>query len=359
MKKQRCWNGLRGKRFFELDALRGLAALCVVVHHFRLAFQVGRTTLTVPHLLLFPFLAGPQSVMLFFVLSGFVLSIPLFSTRPFSYRKYLVRRFCRIYLPFLAALLISWVAASHFLYSKLPLTPWFYNTWQSPLTWHLFGLQLLLDPGVQLNTAFWSLRYEVELSILLPFICKLLKERRVGLNLAFVAAVYVLGVFAPQKDLSQTLTYGSTFILGAILSLHRNALKGVYEGLSKGVKAAILGAGLICYYGGTQSYFDRHKIDIAITALGAGTLILFAIESKTAGTILRHAVPEYLGRISYSLYLIHGTILFALLNVLYGHFSLLSLSAIYSLAALAGAHLFCIAIEEPTMRLGKRLTGRR
>lgn len=263
-------------------------------------------------------LTGHQSVLLFFVLSEFVLSIPLFKVARFSYQSYLVRRFCRIYLPFLAALLLSWIAAHHFLYSRIQLTQWFHFTWQTPLTWRLFGSQLLMSPDAKLNTAFWFLRYEVEMSILFPLICLFMKARKFQANAAFCVGVYGVGTLIRGEAASQTLLFAGAFIFGAILSLYRENLKVYYLRLTVMQKLAILAAGLLFYFLGERKLLERHHLSIGITAIGAGIFIILAINSKRAQKILLHAVPEYLGRVSYSLYLVHGTVLFALINLLYG-----------------------------------------
>lgn len=72
-----------GRRIYQLDALRGLAAVVVVAHHTRLV-EHG----LIPPWYLAPLFAGPEAVSLFFVLSGFVLSLPL-PARAFSALQHL------------------------------------------------------------------------------------------------------------------------------------------------------------------------------------------------------------------------------------------------------------------------------
>jgi peptidoglycan/LPS O-acetylase OafA/YrhL len=52
-------------------------------------------------------MGGRFAVMLFFVLSGFVLALPYFAGTSAAYGPYLVRRFCRLYPPFAFAVLVS------------------------------------------------------------------------------------------------------------------------------------------------------------------------------------------------------------------------------------------------------------
>ncbi len=98
-------NYFNQERYVELDALRGIAALSVVVWHFVCATY----TIKVPSertfvLSLYYLVHGRSAVILFFILSGFVLSLPFFRESKPKYNAFVVRRACRIYLPYLALL---------------------------------------------------------------------------------------------------------------------------------------------------------------------------------------------------------------------------------------------------------------
>jgi peptidoglycan/LPS O-acetylase OafA/YrhL len=71
--------------------------------------------------------------------------------------------------------------------------------------------------------------------------------------------------------------------------------------------------------------------------------------------VLRHGVVEYLGRISYSLYLTHSIVLFAAFDLLFGKLPKSIIYAFVLVGALAFAHVFCVMVEEPCIRLGKRV----
>lgn len=91
-------------RFACLDGLRAIAALAIVIHH--VAFNTGADTSTVAG---YVFNHLDVGVSVFFVLSGFLLYRPyvaahLRGTPPPSLRRYLKRRFLRIFPPYWAAL---------------------------------------------------------------------------------------------------------------------------------------------------------------------------------------------------------------------------------------------------------------
>ena len=94
-------------RYDSLDSMRGIAAALVVLNHCYCAFAdksegavwwLANTPLRM-------LVSGRPSVILFFVLSGFVLAVSL--EKGMKYRDFVVRRFCRIYLPFAASLFVD------------------------------------------------------------------------------------------------------------------------------------------------------------------------------------------------------------------------------------------------------------
>jgi peptidoglycan/LPS O-acetylase OafA/YrhL len=348
--EQRLQQRTPGHRVLALDALRGLAAFVVIWHHFRLAFLV-----TEPRWILRPFFAGRSAVVLFFVLSGYVLSMPVWRGTQPPYGRYLLRRFFRIYVPYAAAAVVALLVASHLLYSRLPLSGWFYRTWQSPLTARLIAQQFLIIPGSgEVNTAFWSLRYEMEMSLVFPFLCKGMK--RLGYTGSLVAALgleLVATLIFKQRpssavliELAQTMLWGSCFVYGAWLSWRAELVSAIYARLRPWMKIALLVPVTILYFSTKPS----------LQPFAACGVLIFAERSR-ARKLLDTALPEYLGRISYSMYLLHGTVLFATLILLYGKIPLPWIAVIYCIVTLGVSHLFCALIEEPAMRFGKRITN--
>jgi peptidoglycan/LPS O-acetylase OafA/YrhL len=86
----------------KLDAIRGFAAVYVVVYHVvhQLDFIPGYIKLG-----LFSF--GQEAVMLFFLLSGFVICWSLNKSNNHTFGNYFIKRFRRIYFPFIIAILLS------------------------------------------------------------------------------------------------------------------------------------------------------------------------------------------------------------------------------------------------------------
>jgi peptidoglycan/LPS O-acetylase OafA/YrhL len=350
-------------RYIELDALRGLAALIVLMNHLALAFSYEK-----PHPLLRPFLSGHEAVVLFFVLSGFVLSLPFWNKGSIGpYLPYLVRRFFRIYVPFAAACTLALTGAHFFVFAKLPLGWWFYNSWQTALTPRFLISQFLMAADGKLNTAFWSLRYEVQFSILLPALLLLLGHWRRSWSLSLTIALNIFGRWATAHLpdpywIFESLEYTPIFLFGALLARDREPIRRAWEKLPRKVRLTVLPLAFILFFYGGVARVGRYpgpgRIcgDLAVS-LGACSLVLLASLVHPLERALRSAVPEYLGRISYSLYLTHGTVLFVFLNLLYGKVPLAAFLALTVATVLVVSHLFCVLVEEPSLKCGKRVSG--
>lgn len=142
-----------GTKLAGLECLRGLAAFYVFAHHF-----VRRGMPQVPELVrVFSF--GQVAVMLFFLVSGFVIHFA--SSEPgavFNLGHYLQRRIRRLYPPFLMAMLVTWIG-----WSLLPITIFRFS--YTELFGNLLMLQAEDGPGSSIspfldNYPLWSLSYE-------------------------------------------------------------------------------------------------------------------------------------------------------------------------------------------------------
>ena len=348
---------MRG-RVPQLDALRGVAAATVVWHHWHAAFHV-----TAPRWYLYPLMAGHEAVILFFVLSGYVLSLPTWSGRSQRYPEYLMRRITRIYLPYLSALTLAAVGCYFFVGHHVPgVSYWFYLTWQQRLSGPMLLSQIFMSSRPLLNTAFWSLGYEMQMSIVFPFVCWLMLylSRFSGLILVLVvrglASVLVKHGFPDTTNTILILYYSAFFILGAALARERKPLLAWLARVPSFLVATLFGASLLAYFYATFFTISQRSAD-SVDGLASLALILL-IQDPRLRVGLRSRFAEYLGRISYSSYLVHGTVLFVLLDTVYTHVPTWGFFVLYGVLSLAAAHVFCVLVEEPSMRLGKRLSVR-
>lgn len=352
------------RRFPELDALRGLAACVVMMRHFVMAMPDSRLHFVLLRSPLRTLFAAHEAVMLFFLLSGFVLSI----SPPTPYIPYIAKRICRIYLPYLAALVLAILGAA-FLHGvgKTP-SDWFATTWSGPVSPALV-LQHVLFLGkydvAQFNTAFWSLVYEMRISLFFPLVYLLASSIPVGwiagIGLGGSSIAWVLHSSPYTADYAVTFHYAAFFCLGSLLAQRREVLCSRLRSLRKPARLglAVLCLGLFTYGQGPLPLIRRFEplTDWPVVA-GCSGLVLLAIADDRIGAILRSAVPQFLGRISYSLYLVHATVLFALVHLLYGRWPMPGVLALFLPLSIVLSWLFHHAIEVPAISAGRMAQAR-
>lgn len=137
----------------KLESIRGFAAIYVLIEHLIGAY--GKNSY-----LDIAFRFGQEAVILFFLLSGFVIYYSFNKIQPKSFKNYFIRRFRRIYPLFICTLLLSYFFAS--LKAGYLISINIYD-----LIGNLVMLQDLSTgkPGVWFNTflgnlPLWSLSYE-------------------------------------------------------------------------------------------------------------------------------------------------------------------------------------------------------
>ena len=362
----------RTGHFPELDSLRGLAALVVVFsHYFGLwsldTLDTGQRALFGQ--ILYPLFNGRSSVILFFVLSGFVLTLPYVRGRPPRYSVFIRRRLARIYLPYVAALTLG-VAADVLLARPILVNSWFSQTWTMPVTPGLVADHVLLVgtyPDAQINTAFWSLAVEMRLSIIFPLLCLLLLRAGWPMVLSLVAATSAFTVLTPHFLAGRlgVETYNAvvgtslgllSFALGILLARHLEGVRGVWGQLGPAQRAAAFLAALVLFEWASNLGRTRFApLQNSVAAAGAAGILASSLCSRRSRQLLNRPFAAWLGRISYSLYLVHGTVLFALVHATYGTFSRLQLLVPFLGLSLAIAQAFYVLVEKPCIGLSSRL----
>lgn len=373
--------GSDARRWDSLDALRGIAAFLVLTFHCALIFPgfnaPGNPLRLAAWLEPWAWLkftplrllvsAGPPAVVLFFTLSGFVLSLPfLRSTRGPSYAAFAIKRVCRIYPPFAAAVLASAVLYAVLEPAPIPsLSPWF-NTvlWDRPLSVDYVFRNLMLTGlphDMTLDLVMWSLVHELRISLIFPLLFVLTRRWPVAATAAsLVLAVICTAALAGQEASSLGTTLVDTarfipmFVAGIVIAGHVDRVRSAVARLP-GWTVAVLWLGsvaLLLAPGPTLSiYYDF------VWGVGAVGLVALTVGSVRANRLLAAPPLVWLGRISYSLYLIHPPLLIAAVHVTHGRLPLwVTIVGIVPLS-LACAALMYRFVEQPSISLGRRLTS--
>jgi len=332
------------KRFRELDALRGIAALVVVLFHYTLFYPIKPPLLS---LVASPLTAGHESVTLFFVLSGLVLTLPFLSDKSLPYNVYLQRRALRIYGPYLGALVLSVIGCAvwnH--YSKFSPAPashmWTYAVTRNSIIQHVLFLG---NYPSHYNMTFWSLVYEMRISIIFPLLYLIARKAKTVATLVLTLGCLATGL----KASIPTIEYAGFFLMGILIANNLETIAIWFKSRAGWARSAFAGLAFLLYEEG------HHMDQMAdpLIAMGAAGLLIVVMNSTTIRTALNTPIPIFLGRISYSLYLIHSLVLLPLLAVLKGRVPAPLFLLVYVSLAVLASWGFYAAVEAPFMRLSR------
>ncbi len=330
--KSESWSG---GRLASIDALRGVAALGVVLYH-----AIGRAEASAPqHLLQWPafFLHsltgfGYVGVFLFFVISGFCIHLQWAKARAagrshqIHFGAFWKRRLRRLYPAYLIALMLYVVMTGITVGFKIT------GAYVYDVVMHLLMLHNL-DPktAYSINGVFWTLAIEEQLY--LAYFLLLFLRTRFGWGLTLIVcmaarvgwfyfshAVWVtfgIGVPVPEAAASHWLTWA----LGAVsveAAFGLIKLPRWCRNLWIGFGALILAAGISQFSSmlDKDGFFNRFSWLALHPAWGLGFFIIvnraFQAEKKwraRLNTPRLVALSASVGLFSYSLYLTHGLVI--------------------------------------------------
>lgn len=361
------------RRLTALDAVRGIAACVVVLWHCYLAIpdeQRSHIYASLWSIPLRPFYNGAVSVIIFFVLSGYVLAIPFFRARQLSYPRYLVKRFCRLYLPFVVSICVA--ALLYLITNRQAVAGATLLNKMWPLAWPGFPvlaghfLMFGTEPHMTLNSVMWSLVYEMRVSVIFPLLIILCRDTRIAvvigalLLFACTKGLVALGETGPWAVKSFWVTVLWTarivpyFLCGILLNKHSEQIRHVLAHIPWRVRPALIAVPIIIFMTEADKPFYLSARNDTLYVLGAAMVIVLAIEIPKLRVMLEGAVTQWLGRISYSVYLIHLPILLMIFHVMLGHAPVWFIVLAAIVASLATATLMHTLVEVPAIRLGRQ-----
>ena len=289
-------------KLWKLEAIRGLAALYVVLGH---AFKDAALVLRF----------GQEAVIVFFLLSGFVIEYSHHHSRDKSFKGYFIKRVTRIYSVFIAMLLLCTLLYQPDLSS--------FSFWKT-LAGNLLMLQDFESgkPNVIVPTLFasalWSLHYEWWFYMLFYPITTYVEKRKQALLVSVVAILSAL-IYIPFPEATPRLAmYFLIWWIGVELArsyIANTVVKArdvAIPAISTLVVILILGINiLIDWQSGEDLRFGIHPILEARHFLAAiATLVVALLWQKINWFGFNLLKPGVLiAPISYSLYISHQPLL--------------------------------------------------
>jgi len=311
----------------NLDLIRGLAAWAVMWGHLRALFfadfqqvQHGGLLLKIVYFLTG---FGSEAVLVFFVLSGFLISSAIFSRRAsgtWSWRDYAIDRLSRLYVVLIPGLLLgllwdkvgSSIFASTGIYSH-PLESFGFAVVQTRLgigtfLGNVFFLQTIVCPTYGSNGPLWSLANELWYYVLFPvalaagFAWKQRSMRR-AVPLTILAACVAAFV-------------GWTILLGFLIWLSGTVLVLAYSKCMLSSKSWLVPYTLassvalaLCLVAARTARSLVLGSDLAVGI--AFSILLFAVLQMNFGAAgsFYSRIARFLAGFSYSLYVLHFPLL--------------------------------------------------
>jgi peptidoglycan/LPS O-acetylase OafA/YrhL len=290
------------QKFAFLDGLRGWAALWVVFNHVQHFMPDSMSSIPAP-LRWAVILKGGMGVVIFFTLSGFVItrSISKAAMDAPALGNFFLRRLTRLTPPYYASLVVTVVInyVSTVVKHEAFTSPTFVGVLAN-----LFYLPILV--GIEpINGVHWTLYLEVQFYLFIGLLTWLFARHAIDrsrtIRTSVVAILIGLSLIWPLFNLLDSfqprfLPFFCAFLSGCLIYWVNSGLVPgwlliVYSGLL-GVAAAI------------------HRHEVYVTAFLTLLVILWA--SRHAAVMSRwlsDRVSRFLGRISFSLYLTHSPVL--------------------------------------------------
>ena len=372
----------------SLEGLRGLAAMIVVLAHVFYAYFPYMTTRREPNpsiepktlldyvLHMMPFNAlfiADAAVILFFVLSGYVLTIKFFAHRDVKeIQSAAVRRYIRLMFPAAVSVFFAWSILSmglmtNHLVGVLDVSGWPIEYYQEQRSiWSALISAILYVPffgDTYFNGPLWSIQVEFLGSMLLFASFALFGRSSLVLTCLFF--LYVAKMFT---GLNPGVLYYIAILAGAMLHPATNFLK---RNSWLSVILFIVGFVLITVDKSSQySWLVSLPVPNLEPVLAnlKGSEILFwqtvgsimvvagTVGSRHVSSVLGSKVPAYLGRISYASYLLHLPLM---MSLMFGSMYALKLAGARYLVQIVGSFTIYVMVLLILSELFTRYVDRR
>jgi peptidoglycan/LPS O-acetylase OafA/YrhL len=315
-------------RIDQIDVLRGLSILAVIVHHINLRIPINKT----PAGKLLPRAIvndlgwnGYNGVIVFFAISGFLITTTCLrrwkSLGNIPIAGFYRLRFARI-APCLIAILVL-LSVLHLLqvpnFTINPQRTSLARALLSAVTFHVNWLEAQRGYLPANWDVLWSLSNEEMFYLFFPLLCAFVKKRAALLSilLTFVfVGPFARTVFSHNEMWADNgyLSCMDAIAIGCLAAIVANTFL-----LKRGIRVALqaIGAALVAFitlFRAQVGQLGLYTCGLNVTLLALGTAILLLTFVQTGTTGSRISAPlRWFGRNSYEVYLTHMMVVFAVL----------------------------------------------
>jgi len=309
---------------FILDAIRGISAQMVLFGHVLSIYGFYSKGSKIP-------VIQNLGVLIFFILSGLLIINSILNKHAeYRFKEYFIDRFSRIYIAFVPALIFVWVIDS--IFSNLASIELFES--QRSLTGFLGNLLMFQNHPLNLFSSygiqpfgtgrpFWTVAVEWWIYMFVGFVLIYLKRKNLFtfkniLLLGFLLIVPMFNIIGRGNGLMISWLFGGFLVILTSIDL-KNTLKSYSLYF-------ILLVCVICWGLRTYGTNSLNQYDLGISffvTIGILSLSKLAAANSWSSKINKYVKGFFLtiANYSYSLYLIHYTIVVVLFEVLPKHYS--------------------------------------
>ncbi len=356
------------KHLEKIDILRGIAIIWVFLYHcsslipdfdnYHSAGNFRLNNLTDYFVFLSPTSYGWAGVELFFIISGFLIHLIYLNKQQLPIREFYLKRFWRIYPPYLIILLFFCFRTGSITYYLL--NPEGIKTFLS----HIFLIHNFWPETIfKINPSFWSLAVECQLYLLYPVIIYILRFVQLRYILFCSVVIHIVNQYYPVPFIGTILNYWYVWLFGAYLA------ECYYKGVRVWGNSNAFIFKILILVSGVYLANYIYTLNIYVHLLMVIALILaidWYLNSKR--NISRFGnIISYIGISSYSIYLTHQPYLNELLN----HFNLyentnkyvivvnyvFKISVSFGLVYLISYALYKL-VESNSITIGKKIIAR-
>lgn len=318
-----------------INSLRGLAALSVCLYH----FVCTTTNYILDENILDIFHFGKKGVQVFFIISGIVIPLSMLKVN-YNFKllpKFILKRFTRIEPPYIGVVLLGivYLVARNFVPSatQIDLTPSFRD-----VALHLGYLIPFVEDAKWINPVFWTLSVEFQYYLFLAILFPLVLSGVKYLRFVFYFLVMLIPVFFGYGQAFFT-HWSAYFALGIFYVLFITKRVSLLEFIITIALASIV------------VYTMQGLVDLCI---GLSTLAI--IHFFRAFT---NKVGEFLGKVSYSVYLLHSIVGAGFINYMSHIYRAPYQKVLVILGGVVitilASYIYWKLIERPSQKLGNNI----
>jgi peptidoglycan/LPS O-acetylase OafA/YrhL len=337
-----------------LNGLRAIAALSVVVSHITIAF---------PDFGVANIIGGwsfaSQGVTLFFTISGFLITYLLLLEKreqEISIKKFYIRRILRIWPLYYSYLIIAIIFL--ILSSQLNVKSILYYFFFCANIPYIFGGSLFLIAHL------WSIGVEEQFYLFWPAFVRFSKKRLLSVTLFLVIFLIALKFYVRyiiKDELAETFLDVNRFecmLIGAIGAILYSSQNKVFITIETHILAQ-MSAWVILFLIALGKINTPGPTENVLMSIITLTLIIGQIDAKSKIFNLDNKLFDFLGKISYGLYVIHPFIVYLLAKIFIElkmsnsiKITLIFLTVVFS--TILFAHISYMYYEKPFLKLKSR-----